>query len=307
MNVIPDGSGIYRIVCIANAKFYIGSAVNLRRRRGDHFQKLRRGLHPNRKLQHAWNAHGEQSFVFEVMELVFPPFLLEREQELIDLHKPFGMRGFNIALKTQAFHLGLNHSPEARAKMSAAKRGKPSTNLGKKASPETREKLRISHLGKIPPNRGKKASPEAIEKNRAARLGKPSPRRGAKLSEETKEKLRIANTGKKQSEETVRKRAEANRGKKRSPLAIEKTRLAHLGKKMSAETCENMRRSALGNRSHAKTYIVTSPEGREYRVHGMAEFCREHNLSADVLREVAKGKYKQHKGWTARYPETSTE
>lgn len=60
--------GIYKIINVINNKFYVGSAVDLRRRKTRHFSELRNGKHNNRHLQAAWVKYGEQAFVFVVVE-----------------------------------------------------------------------------------------------------------------------------------------------------------------------------------------------------------------------------------------------
>src|SRR6266702_5002666 len=95
---IPATCGIYRITNTTNGMFYIGSAVNLYKRRGTHSYYLRRNAHHNPKLQAAWNKYGEASFTFEVVEFVLVPELLTaREQYWLETLKPFGRKGFNIA------------------------------------------------------------------------------------------------------------------------------------------------------------------------------------------------------------------
>ena len=60
--------GIYKIINVINNKFYVGSAVDLKRRKTRHYSELRTGKHKNRHLQSAWNKHGENAFVFVVVE-----------------------------------------------------------------------------------------------------------------------------------------------------------------------------------------------------------------------------------------------
>lgn len=168
-DTIPSTSGIYRITCSVTGLFYIGSAVNLCQRRYDHFKTLRRNIHRNPKLQNAWNKYGEESFTFEVIELVLIPFLIIQEQYWLDKLKPFGKKGFNIA-RIAGSSLGQKRSPEACKNMSDAQRGKPSSFKGKKRSPETIEKLRISHRGQTPHNRGKETPLEIREKIRLGRV-----------------------------------------------------------------------------------------------------------------------------------------
>ena len=60
--------GIYKIINVVNNKFYVGSAVDLKRRKTRHFSELRKGKHNNRHLQAAWAKYGEQAFVFVVVQ-----------------------------------------------------------------------------------------------------------------------------------------------------------------------------------------------------------------------------------------------
>ncbi len=179
---IPATSGIYRIVCLANKRIYIGSSGNLRKRWKGHFALLRGDKHSNPSLQRAWNKYGEVSFIFEVLELILTPFLLEREQYWLDKLKPFGKKGFNLARSALA------------------------SRLGAEVLPSTREKLRATRLGKPSPLRGRKATPEAIEINRQSHLGQ-------EISLAAREKLRVANLG--NTRRLGHKHSEASRHKMR--------------------------------------------------------------------------------------------
>lgn len=108
---------------------------------------------------------------------------------------------------------GANPTPETRAKMSAAGRGKPK-------SPEHRANA-------------------AAALSRALK-GKPKP--AAEVA---------ARVGKKQSAETVAKRLAKTRGQKRSPEQCERISTGTRGVKRSPEACENIRAAALarGKRS----------------------------------------------------------
>lgn len=246
---IPAASGIYRIVNTINGKFYLGSTNNLFRRWQDHRKELRRKAHHSITLQRAWDKYGESTFVFEVIELVLPPFLLEREQYWLDKLHPYGKKGYNISQSAQ------------------------SPTLGRKYSPESCERLRISHLGNTS-HLGFKHSPEALVKIGAANKGRIR-------TPETIEKIRVGLIGRECAPETREKIGNAKRGQKHSPETIAKM----MGR-------------------YVKTIIATSPDGTEYTVVGIRQFCKEHNLDATNLCRVARGQQKHHKGWTARYPET---
>ena len=60
--------GVYKIINVVNNKFYIGSTNDFKRRKTRHFSELRNGRHNNKYLQAAWVKHGEQAFVFVVVE-----------------------------------------------------------------------------------------------------------------------------------------------------------------------------------------------------------------------------------------------
>ena len=76
---------IYRIRNLVDGKVYIGQAVNFEKRKSRHLWELRSNRHKNEHLQRAWLAHGEQNFVFEVLESDVPnAILVEAEQRHID-------------------------------------------------------------------------------------------------------------------------------------------------------------------------------------------------------------------------------
>ena len=77
-------SGIYRIVCRANGKFYLGSSSNIDVRWQGHLSLLRRGAHHSRRLQQAWNEFGETAFELEIIEEVPEAQLENREQEYLN-------------------------------------------------------------------------------------------------------------------------------------------------------------------------------------------------------------------------------
>src|ERR1700675_1839406 len=92
-------SGIYKITNIVNGKFYIGSSKKIEERWAWHKQYLNGKYHINPKLQHSWNFHGEDKFIFEIIEEVEPNeiLLLEKEQYYLDLLKPHEREvGYNI-------------------------------------------------------------------------------------------------------------------------------------------------------------------------------------------------------------------
>lgn len=65
-------SGIYQILCLSTSKSYVGSSVDIVNRWSVHRSQLRSKKHVNKYLQNAWNKHGEDQFIFKILEIVTP-------------------------------------------------------------------------------------------------------------------------------------------------------------------------------------------------------------------------------------------
>jgi group I intron endonuclease len=216
-------SGIYAITHTASGKKYIGSAVNVHRRWLEHSSQLDRNKHTNSKLQNAWNKHGRDSFEFSVLEVVLNlEDLIPREQSWMDA-EDVCKTGYNI-LAVAGSRLGMKHTDEAKAKISAASalqrhseetKAKISAgNLGKVVTEETRLKQSLAqstseaaakHRQKISADKlGTKHTPETIEKMREIKTGKTQ-------SPETRAKISAANKGRVVSDETRAKMSAAKR------------------------------------------------------------------------------------------------
>lgn len=102
--------GIYKITDVLGNKVYIGSTVNFKQRKIQHFYTLKTNKHANKKLQNFYNKYGIESLEFSVVEYCNNELdlLLEREQYWIDTLKP----EFNIAVKAGS-SLGIR-KPEAK-------------------------------------------------------------------------------------------------------------------------------------------------------------------------------------------------
>lgn len=112
-------SGVYRIRNLDNNKCYVGSAAKLYVRFTKHLSQLRRGKHHSRHLQASWALHGEDAFVFEVLQLCGRDALVSVEQWWID-NSP---SEFNVS-PTAGSTLGVPCSDSKRAKLSKAHTGK---------------------------------------------------------------------------------------------------------------------------------------------------------------------------------------
>lgn len=248
-------SGIYKIENIANSKCYVGSAIKLSRRWWTHRSQLNLGKHSNQKLQRAWLKYGAEGFKFCVIEYVADlTQLVQREQHWIEYHKAAGEKtGYNVS-PTAGSPLGVKHTPETRAKLSAIRKGwvvSEATKLklsevltGKKRTDAMKLAASIHRKGKKQPPEliakraaaltGRKMSPESIAKTASANRGVPKSdearrrmsdaAKGRKLSEAHKALIRINLTGRPVSEATKAKISAAQVGKKK-PSPSEETKL----------------------------------------------------------------------------------
>lgn len=163
---------------MVNNKIYIGSSNNLYRRKvHNHFYKLSLKKHDNVYLQNSYNYHGEQNFIFEVIEFVEnEDELLEHEQYWLDkfyskdfcyninpnADKPLNLKGkLNHNYGKPSWNKGLSWSEEVKAKMRKPKTlehrkkisesrkgkycGKNSYMYGKHHSEETKRKMKENH------------------------------------------------------------------------------------------------------------------------------------------------------------------
>lgn len=182
--------GIYKIINVINNKFYVGSAVDLKRRKTRHFCELRNNKHNNKHLQAAWLKYGEQSFVFVVVEDLSPEADLLAAED-IWLKEHVGKEYcYNIGVTATAPSLGMSgelsptwgykHTDEAKAIISA-------TSTGRVQSAETIKK-KVAYLI------GKPKSAEVRAKISATLMGegnywygKKRPDHGAKVAREVHE------------------------------------------------------------------------------------------------------------------------
>ena len=94
--------GIYKITCLVNGKFYVGSSINIPTRFKDHRYTLGNKTHRNKYLQRSWDKYGEDQFVFSVIEECDVEKLLDREQYWLDHLQAYNRNiGFNLAVEAK--------------------------------------------------------------------------------------------------------------------------------------------------------------------------------------------------------------
>ena len=161
-------SGVYCFRNIVNNKIYVGSSVNVFRRKQEHLKALRTKKHFNTHMQYAFNKYGEANLEFTMLEeVVAHTQLVPREQYWIDYYDSAKRnKGYNISSTVNGGCVSL----ESRKKHSITNRRlgiKPPSQLGTIQSEATKLKRSISmkkNGHKPPSNKGKKLSAETIQK-----------------------------------------------------------------------------------------------------------------------------------------------
>jgi group I intron endonuclease len=383
-------SGIYVIRNTTNNKIYVGSAVNLQNRFWIHFSRLRANNHINKHLQASFNKNGENSFTFNLLEIVEDKDeLINREQHYIDTLQPH----YNIAKQAGRPPL-VEWTDEMRQKHSDMMRNRvlpketkakilDALNRGRANYFARPEEDRVEHRKKISQAlTGRTLSEEHRKKCGLAMLGK-------KLTEEHKQQIRevhskdyivISPTGEhheisglflfaQQYELDESALASCARGEYKHHKGWQCFRVEDFSEDKiqdpttfhikgvttyivtkpdgTEETTTNlyefarqngldgssMRKVVLGKLAHYKQYrvreegtelqplpkrkkptidptnthhfVCTAPDGTEYTTTNMPEFAREHGICKEAMRNAAKGRLRQYKGWLCRYtPET---
>ena len=177
--------GIYKIINKHNDNFYIGSAVNLKRRKARHFSELRHNKHDNKHLQNAWNLYGESNFEFTVVELVEDKTnLYGAEDRWLNGHVG-KLYCYNLGMAAISPMLGLcgplsptygyRHTAEAKAKIGAA-------GIGRFVSAETRAKRSKKLKGRIISQEQRQQISVTLSGDGNFWYGKQRPDHGAKVS-----------------------------------------------------------------------------------------------------------------------------
>jgi len=83
------------------------------------------------------------------------------------------------------------------------------------------------------------------------------------------------------------------------------------GKKHSQDTIDLISKKKIGSipgnknkfgdqNTQSRLWEITYPNGETVKVKGLMEFCRKNGLTYQAMGQVAKGKYKQHKGYSCK-------
>lgn len=213
---MPKIFGIYSITNTINGNRYIGSTcTSFIKRWTDHRSRLRRNVHYNPHLQHAWNYYGSDVFVFEILETIeLQSLVLEREQYWLDKFRAEGTL-YNH-LQFAANWVGHHHTDETKKKISLAK-------VGLIHPDSVRLQMSASHKGKTLTDEHKKNISLAksgipiSEEARQNRLGKNKGEKhynyGKARSEEVKRRISESQIGILKSDEHRKKLSASKIGK----------------------------------------------------------------------------------------------
>lgn len=184
-------SGIYKITNIVTNDCYMGSALNLRKRKSKHFSDLKLNRHFATYLQNSYNKYGKDNFQFEILAKCPKEYLIKLEQWFLDSLKP----AFNTR-KLAESSLGVKHSEETKQKMSKI-------HKGKKVSDDTKVKISEANKGRV-----------FSEEHKLKLSQSASKRKSRILLEETRRLLSKSKLVKPQhkSEETKKRMSKAKKG-----------------------------------------------------------------------------------------------
>ena len=160
--------GIYQIANTKTGKRYVGRARIFRARWNAHRHKLRNNKHANSHLQRAWNKYGEESFLFLPMIICDQAYSILVEEKLLNE----GIGEYNQSKMSCG---GPGHGGpltlEHRAKISASLKGR-------KKSIEARAKMSAVKKGMVPIA----CNTQDVIRKRAISLSKSGKARGEKIS-----------------------------------------------------------------------------------------------------------------------------
>jgi len=202
---------IYKIINLIDGKFYVGSTTNKPERFRTHRSMLRGNRHHSPKLQAAWNKHGENNFVFKVIDVIPEDKSLQDAEDVWLIEHVGKKYCYNTGYRSNAPwrgcpkgshpNYGKPRSTDARQAVSNGlklffkKYPEQHPRLGKKHTEETKAKIRANRTGIMTGEKhyryGKTVPDEVKKKIGDTQRGVPKGE-GRKVSEEGMAKIKAA-------------------------------------------------------------------------------------------------------------------
>ncbi len=282
-------SGIYKITNIINGKIYVGSAFDIGKRWYQH--KLSTS-NPNSPISKAIKKYGEGSFLFEILEEVSNQFIIEREQYYLDSLQPFGKNGYNLC-KIAGNSSGRECKEETRNKISEANTGRHVGRKSVKAKPTVflspeGDLIEFESINLGCKERGLHVACMA-EVARGARRQyrgwicpsapkwKPKPRCYHKVVSPLGQTHEITNMKDFCKDNNLDYRC-----------------------MMNVVSDSNNQKQYKGWRKFGtsiRVYNIIDPDGEAYIAFDLKEFCTEHGLNYNSMRNVSCNQANHHRGW----------
>lgn len=185
---MAEASGIYTITCVVTGDRYLGSSEDIPRRWSTHRSQLKRRVHHSALLQGLFDQFGFEALEFQVIERIPPGRLLEAERGYL------AQNSFecNAAYPQKNPMKGRRHTPSSIALMKKNRKGKPGRAKGSVFTAEHRARISAAKTGR--PRKSAKLSPETRRRisERMIEIGAGAFFKGKKHSDESRRKMREA-------------------------------------------------------------------------------------------------------------------
>lgn len=267
---------IYRIQNTINGKVYIGYSENVKNRFAQHKRYGNDGKKRKSKLYAAMNKYGVENFTFDVIyqsldmdhckNCMETEFIIEYDSYYNGYNMTLGGEGFdsesNSAYSKKRWESQAYRDSFVKSREGIFQTDEYRQKQGEKSKENWKdESYRQSVLDGIARYWNEHAREE---QSRKLKETLSSPEQIKRLSDNAKKNWNIPgyreNQSKKQSDSW------------KDPTSKRYQNLAE--------------------------YIVTDPEGNQYRVKGLKQFIHDHKLDGKAMYRIANGKAKSYKGWT---------
>lgn len=319
-----SGIGIYQIRNLENGKIYIGKTEKpFRRRFNEHRNDLKKKKHINIHLQRAYERYGENTFVFEAIEICGEnDDLYEKERKwILQTESYLRHRGYNIALYDERENIStiaephVTISPEGKIyDVASLKKFCALKRLCYRQMRKVRDGEALHH--KMWRCYKSSEIPDRIDTPEELRM---------KVEYAQKHKLDAAikaHTGSYTIYDPEGKIYETNHlpsfCENHGLLYVDMTEVAK-GKKYHhkkwrcyrvgvehptheefLETQKKRKLQANKKRGIRNVCELISPHGKTFMIKNLKEFCGENNLVYSSMNAVVNGHKKSNKGWTGR-------